>query len=252
MRTRSESSINYANVMSTVAVFLALGGGAWAASGSLVSSSGNVRGCVPADGGVLRVVRPHTRCRKGEKVLDLARAPITGPAGPQGPTGPQGPAGPAGPQGPAHPEDSYSFSLGPFLGGSASASFGTNQVRLFCSEGACSAQVEASGEGAIVGIEDSGEFNKPPTATKMIFSETPGIVTVATISSSAKAGEKLEGEGRVTLWLRNGNGWQIDLHILTEPGGGGNIRLLGTAIPTTIDECAGVMGSTLCPSLNFT
>jgi hypothetical protein len=139
--------------------------------------------------------------------------------------------------------------MGPFQGGSASASFGANQVRLFCSEGACSAQVDASGEGAILGVDESGEFNEPPTATKMIFAETPGIVTVATISSTPKAGEKLEGEGRVTLWLRNGNGWQIDLHILTEPGGG-NTRLLGTVIPTTIDECAGFMGSTICPSLN--
>lgn len=85
----------------------------------------------------------------------------------------------------------------------------------------------------------------------MIFGETPGIVTVATISSNPKAGEKLEGEGHVTLWLRNGSGWQIDLHILTEPAGGGNIRVLGTALPTTFDECAGVMGSTICPPLNF-
>jgi hypothetical protein len=251
MRTRQRSPLTYANVVSTLAVFLALGGGAWAASGSLVSSSGEVRGCVPARGGVLRVVRPHTRCKNGEEVLDLTRAPVTGPVGPQGPAGLQGPVGPAGPQGPADSTDSYSFSLGPFDGGSATASFGTNQVRLFCAEGTCSAQVEASDEGAILGTDESGEFNEPPTTTKMIFGETPGIVTVATISSSAKPGEKLEGEGHVTLWLRNGSGWQIDLHILTEPDGGGNIRLLGTATPTTIDDCAGFMGGTICPPLDF-
>jgi hypothetical protein len=118
-------------------------------------------------------------------------------------------------------------------------------VRLFCSEGACSAQVEASGEGAIVGVDESGEFNEPPTTTKMIFGETPAIVTVATISSNARFGERLEGEGQVTLWLRNGSDRQIDPHILSEPNGGGNIRLFGTAIPTTFDQCEGAIVATI-------
>jgi hypothetical protein len=142
----------------------------------------------------------------------------------------------------------HSFSLGPFLGGSASASFDGNQVRLFCAAESCAAQVVASGEGAVLGVEESGETNGPPTTTKEIFAETPGIVTLTTIPW----GSKEEGDGHATLWLRNGTGWQIDLHLLTEPSGGHNIRLFGTAVPATINECVPVMGSGLCPVLNFT
>ncbi len=99
-----------------------------------------------------------------------------------------------------------------------------------------------------MGVDDSGELNGPATTAKMIFAETPGILTLTSLRSGSS---NEQGDGRATLWLRNGAGWQIDLRLLTEPAGGINIRLLGTASPTTVDECAGLYGGTVCPPLNF-
>jgi Collagen triple helix repeat (20 copies) len=53
--------LTYANVMATAAMFLALGGGAYALSG-VPSSSGLFNGCVSKATGVLRVVSSPTLC----------------------------------------------------------------------------------------------------------------------------------------------------------------------------------------------
>src|SRR5438270_5767250 len=60
-----QGRLTYANVMATLALFVALGGGAYAASGGLVSSSGYVQECVRSRGGVPRVVHAHARCSRG-------------------------------------------------------------------------------------------------------------------------------------------------------------------------------------------
>jgi hypothetical protein len=43
---RIASSLSYANVVATVALFVALGGSAWAATGGVKSSNGVIHGCV--------------------------------------------------------------------------------------------------------------------------------------------------------------------------------------------------------------
>jgi hypothetical protein len=68
MVTKLRSRLTYANVMATIAVFLALGGGAYAAK-SLVGSDGQINGCVGKRTGVARVVKPGKRCRHGETRL---------------------------------------------------------------------------------------------------------------------------------------------------------------------------------------
>ena len=111
--------LTYANVMATLALFVALGGGAYAASGGLVSSSGFVQECVRPRGGVPRVVRAHARCGHGTIPLFLATpgaASLRGSRGPKGATGPRGRTGPTGPQGPVGPQGpqvpgAYAFSL---------------------------------------------------------------------------------------------------------------------------------------------
>ena len=60
------SRLTYANVMATVAVFLALGGGAYALSG-IPDRSGVYHGCV-ATSGALRVVAKASSCRKAKTV----------------------------------------------------------------------------------------------------------------------------------------------------------------------------------------
>ncbi len=85
--------MTYANVMSSIAVFVALGGGAYAATGGLVSSSGAIKGCVSKRGGALRVVKPSKKCPKGTSTLAFSQK---GPQGLQGSTGATGATGAAG------------------------------------------------------------------------------------------------------------------------------------------------------------
>jgi hypothetical protein len=91
--------LSYANVMASVAVFIALGGGAYAASGSFVSSTGTVKGCVPKKGGPLSVVKQNKKCPKRTTILPFNQAGIPGRSGATGATGGAGPAGPQGPPG---------------------------------------------------------------------------------------------------------------------------------------------------------
>ena len=107
-------TLSYANVMSTIAVFLALGGGAWAVTGQPAATKKpvTVHACVVKAGkakGQLRVVAVKTRCRRSERRLTWTSASatvpttgaggLTGASGAPGATGPTGPAGPAGTNG---------------------------------------------------------------------------------------------------------------------------------------------------------
>jgi hypothetical protein len=91
MFSKLRSGLTYANVIATLALFLALGGGAIAASG-LVGSDGTIHGCVSSKG-QLTVLRPGRHCGHGKTAIAWSR---TGPAGVQGDTGPAGPEGPQG------------------------------------------------------------------------------------------------------------------------------------------------------------
>jgi hypothetical protein len=86
----------YANVVSTICLFILLGGGAYAATG-FIGRGGVLHGCVSRDGN-LRLVKAGTSCPKGQTAVTWNR---TGPAGKTGPVGPTGPTGAAGPPGPA-------------------------------------------------------------------------------------------------------------------------------------------------------
>jgi hypothetical protein len=61
------SRLTYANVMATVAVFLALGGGAYALSG-IPDGRGTFHGCVSNRTGALRVVKSASSCQKAKTV----------------------------------------------------------------------------------------------------------------------------------------------------------------------------------------
>src|SRR5690348_13015866 len=61
------SRLTYANVMATVAVFLALGGGACALSG-VPDRGGIFHGCVDNKAGAVRVVARASSCRKAKTV----------------------------------------------------------------------------------------------------------------------------------------------------------------------------------------
>jgi hypothetical protein len=84
MRSRMRGSLNYANVMATIAVFVALGGGAYAALELPARSVG----------------KKHLRNGAvTPKKLSKAARKIRGPVGPAGAMGPQGPQGQPGTDG---------------------------------------------------------------------------------------------------------------------------------------------------------
>jgi hypothetical protein len=116
--------VTYANVVSTLALFLALSGGAYAATGGTFilgrsNTASSLTGLTNSNGIALSLKsaagwRPFSVNGNRVKVPDLNADLVdgldstelrgqTGPQGPQGPVGPQGPQGPAGPQGPQGP-----------------------------------------------------------------------------------------------------------------------------------------------------
>jgi len=84
--------VTYANVASTVALLVALGGGTYAIA---ATSAPPLHACAKRKGGALRLA---SKCRKSERAVTLAQV---GPVGPQGPAGPGGAAGSAGSKGAA-------------------------------------------------------------------------------------------------------------------------------------------------------
>ena len=104
---RHTVSLSYANVTATLALFLALGGGAYAAVSGIPGRDGVIHGCYQKRMGTLRVVPAGRKCKKGSEVaLSWNQKGVRGSTGPsglpgapggQGATGGQGSTGPAGP-----------------------------------------------------------------------------------------------------------------------------------------------------------
>ncbi len=92
MRHVFRGRLTYANVTSTLALFLALGGAAYAAGNSLVGSNGAIHGCV-AKRGALTVVAVGKRCPRHTRSLLFAQK---GQPGPRGLPGAQGTTGQPG------------------------------------------------------------------------------------------------------------------------------------------------------------
>jgi hypothetical protein len=100
MRHWIRAHATYANVTATAALFIALGGGAYAATGNpFAGSGGQLHGCVPKHGGLLRIVKAGKHCPRGTVGLRLDQIGPTGASGPKGPQGSQGAQGAAGSRG---------------------------------------------------------------------------------------------------------------------------------------------------------
>jgi hypothetical protein len=83
--------ISYANVASTLALVLAMAGGAYAALAPV--RNGVVHTCYRKSGGALRVVSAGARCTRHERALAFDQRGPVGGRGPRGTAGPQGPTG---------------------------------------------------------------------------------------------------------------------------------------------------------------
>jgi hypothetical protein len=118
--------LTYANVMSTVAVFIALGGGAFAAS-KFVGSHGVVSLCVSSNGNV-KVLAQKKRCAKHTQLVSVNTRGVAGPRGPAGTTGATGATGAPGASGVA---TGYTAGPGLTISGSVlSADLGVVQARI--------------------------------------------------------------------------------------------------------------------------
>ena len=80
MLARVRPRLTYANVVASLALFVALGGGAYAAR-SFVGSDGRIHACVGKKGH-LTLVKPGSKCGKGTSHLAWNKR---GPSGRQGP-----------------------------------------------------------------------------------------------------------------------------------------------------------------------
>jgi hypothetical protein len=85
--------LTYSNVMATAAMFVALGGGAYAAMSGIPDANGVFHGCVSKRTGALRVVSAAHSCLKREFAIAWNQTGIRGRQGPPGTPAPTYSAG---------------------------------------------------------------------------------------------------------------------------------------------------------------
>jgi hypothetical protein len=85
--------------MATAALFIALGGGSFAAIHAAIGSGDLLRGCVSKRTGALRVLSGQQMCHRGELPVSWNEKGRPGTQGVPGPKGDAGPKGQAGPKG---------------------------------------------------------------------------------------------------------------------------------------------------------
>lgn len=95
---RVRPKLSYANVISTVALILAVGGGTAYAASSGGSSAPALKLCAAKKTGALRLA-PGGGCKAGEQALSVDGRGVPGPSGSTGPQGERGTAGERGAQG---------------------------------------------------------------------------------------------------------------------------------------------------------
>ena len=93
--TTLRGGLTYANVIATGAIFIALGGGAYAVT-ALPSANSVVYACAKKKGGALRTVKKSQRCKRRERKISWNVGGQAGPGGSQGAAGSPGPPGAAG------------------------------------------------------------------------------------------------------------------------------------------------------------
>jgi hypothetical protein len=91
MRSRLRPRLNHTTVVAYLALFVALGGGALAASKSFVDSNGQLHACVSKKGKVKLVKSAKSKCPKKNSKVAWSQTGPAGKPGTPGKTGPQGP-----------------------------------------------------------------------------------------------------------------------------------------------------------------
>jgi hypothetical protein len=84
--SRFRPRFTYANVVATLALVLAMGGGAYAAVNSIPGAGGVIHGCYQKQGGSLRLVGAGKKCSQSEKMIAFNQRGRPGPRGQIGPS----------------------------------------------------------------------------------------------------------------------------------------------------------------------
>ena len=161
--------ITYANVVATLALFLAIGGGAYAVNGGAAAKGRRYVACVAKRSGVMRLVTTAKACRRRtERVIAWNQTGPRGLRGLAGPRGSQGSQGEAGVPG-APGLDGKQGVPGPAGATKVVVRSGDNQV-------SCSAGEKAVGGGGYVDPgNDSGPAGRALTSTQPLV--TGGVPT---------------------------------------------------------------------------
>lgn len=91
--------LTFANVAAATALFIALGGVAFAASSSLIGSNGEIKACANKQTGELRAIKSGAKCSKKETTLSWSQKGPKGDTGAAGSVGASGAPGAQGQQG---------------------------------------------------------------------------------------------------------------------------------------------------------
>lgn len=204
MSTGARRRLTYANVMSTIAVFLALGGGAMAAT-HLVSSSGAISACANAHTGALRAIRAGSKCHRGEVALSWNQR---GPAGATGAPGAQGSAGTT-----TAGSGAYSAGTGLSLAGNVfSVDTSKVQSRVY---GECTV---GTAMGAILpnGSVDCATAGFSKVTEKVVEGQGLVIAQCAAGETATGGGFYNPSHGAITSSYPYGDkGWQVETYPLT-------------------------------------
>jgi hypothetical protein len=211
----SRAPLSYANVMSTIAVFLALGGSAWAVSGPS-SASATIDACVKKAGkkkGQLRIVSPTTTCKPSERKLTWSTAGgATGPAGPTGPKGPKGDQGEPGTSGSADTPQQILQKLatvdGSGSGLDASLLDGFNSSHFLSTTG------KAADANMLDGINSTG-FAKLSTSSSAQIAISSGIAAHSCVDYNLALGGVDPGD---VVIVREGDGVTLPAGVLMTTG----------------------------------
>jgi hypothetical protein len=212
--------LSYANVTATLALFAALGGGAYATT-RFVGSDGMIHGCV-GGGGSLTLVKAGKPCAKGKSAIAWNQQGVQGSPGTQGSNGGRGPKGDAGPkgdpgapgatgpQGPGaisfnvHEQPGFSGTLetvdGINVAGTCERTFGPVYVTIFPEheEGSISAMGDEAPDGELKSIQQAAPYvtvEAHTTANLDVISTVNGVWSRFDLGGY-KAGE----EGPCNFW----------------------------------------------------
>ena len=168
MLHRLRARLSYANVMATVAVFIALGGTSYAA----INLPRNSVGASEIRTGAVRSSEIKDRSIRTSDLATSARAALRGQAGTQGPAGPQGATGPQGPAGPtfwAAVDSGGGRARGNSIFGYHDADTGVYRIRF-------ARDVSTCGAVASLASVPGGAVSDPPAGRATVSPELGGII----------------------------------------------------------------------------